>query len=217
MPDIIDGGPFTGLKARHYRAILIDWPWLFRTRSDKGDGRSARRHYDCMTQTDMLDLAQDIRELAHRDAVMFSWTTDTHLADAIELMTACGFRYKTVGFYWAKLNRDDSKFTGMGFWTRANPEQVLCSIDAEDAQCLLGTRGSPKRDRKDVPKLIEAPRREHSRKPDEIYQRIERLVPGPYLDLFAREHRPNWTAWGHEKSKFDTPADLRRKRLESII
>jgi MT-A70 len=70
---------------------------------------------------------------------------------------------------------------GLGFWTRANPEQ-----------CLLATRGNPKRINRDVAELIIAPLREHSRKPGEVYDRVERLVAGPYCELFARQHRPGW-------------------------
>ena len=76
-------------------------------------------------------------------------------------------------------------FTGMGFWTRANPEL-----------CLLATRGKPQRRATDVAKLLIAARREHSRKPDETYGRIERLVEGPYLELFARATRPGWDRRG---------------------
>jgi len=79
----------------------------------------------------------------------------------------------------------------MGYWTRANPEQ-----------CLLATRGHPKRIGRDVRRWIDAPRREHSRKPDEIYERIERLVDGPYLEMFARQTRDGWDAWGNETDKF---------------
>ena len=81
---------------------------------------------------------------------------------------------------------------GLGYWTRANTEA-----------CLLATRGHPKRLRADIRQLIVAPRREHSRKPEAIYERIERLVAGPRLELFARQSRPGWTAWGNESTKFD--------------
>ncbi|MGH6942690.1 MAG: MT-A70 family methyltransferase [Geminicoccaceae bacterium] len=94
-------------------------------------------------------------------------------------------------------------FTGLGFWTRANPEP-----------CLLASRGQPKRRAGDVPKLlIAAPRREHSRRPDASYERIERLLPGPYLELFARRTRPGWDAWGNQPELFDRgPVATRRRR-----
>jgi N6-adenosine-specific RNA methylase IME4 len=84
--------------------------------------------------------------------------------------------------------RDDADVQiGCGYWTRSNTEP-----------CLLATRGAPKRLNADVRMAIIAPRREHSRKPDEVHDRIERLVAGPYLELFARRPRPGWTVWGNE-------------------
>ena len=85
----------------------------------------------------------------------------------------------------------------LGYWTRANSEV-----------CLLATRGKPKRVNADVRQAIIAPSREHSRKPDGIHERIERLVAGPYLELFARQQRPGWTAWGNETEKFTNVGDL---------
>src|SRR6185369_8877518 len=95
---------------------------------------------------------------------------------------AGGFTYKTCGFAWLKAHsgqvekfRDDiDAQVGMGYWTRAHSEV-----------CLLATRGKPKRVNADVRQGIIAPRREHSRKPDGVHERIERLVAGPYLELFA--------------------------------
>jgi N6-adenosine-specific RNA methylase IME4 len=83
---------------------------------------------------------------------------------------------------------------GTGYWTRANPEP-----------CLLFTRGKPKRLSSAVRKLLIAPRREHSRKPDEQYDRIEELCAGPYLELFARQVQPGWTAFGNQTDRFDYP------------
>jgi N6-adenosine-specific RNA methylase IME4 len=101
-----------------------------------------------------------------------------------------------VGFYWVKLNAapkpDADYFIGMGYWTRANPEL-----------CLLATRGKPPRWAKDVRRLVVERRREHSRKPDCVRARIERLVAGPYLELFARETKPGWDCWGNQLALFD--------------
>ena len=91
-----------------------------------------------------------------------------------------------------------SFFTGLGFWTRANPEL-----------CLLATRGKPHRRSANVRKLIVSPRREHSRKPDEAYARIEALCEGPYLEMFARFSQPGWDRWGLD-------ADLRRDRSAAV-
>ena len=139
-----------------YRVLYADPPWSFATYSDKGKGRSAEAHYDCMS----LDAikALPVRELAADDAVLLLWATDPLLQRAFEVIEAWGFAYKTVGFYWVKLNRaratgptftEADFFTGLGFWTRANPEP-----------CLLATRGRPRRRAGDVHRLLQhyAPR-----------------------------------------------------------
>ena len=181
-----------------YRVVYADPPWRFRTYSAKGQGRSPEAHYPSM-DLDAIK-ALPVAAWAAPDAVLLLWATDPLLPKALEVITAWGFTYKTVGFYWAKLNKGGGAqafgqgdlFKGLGFWTRANPEP-----------CLLATRGKPKRRARDVDKLVVAPRREHSRKPDEVAGRIERLLEGPYLEMFARTSRPGWDAWGLEAGLFD--------------
>jgi N6-adenosine-specific RNA methylase IME4 len=129
------------------------------------------------------------------DCFLFLWATDPMLPQALKLMAGLGFSYKTVGFYWAKQNPSGKFPIGTGYYTRANPEQ-----------CLLGTIGSPKRKSAAVRKLIVAPPREHSRKPDQIYESIEALCHGPYAELFSRTTRPGWSAFGNETGKFNDPA-----------
>lgn len=94
---------------------------------------------------------------------------------------------------------------GLGYWTRANTEP-----------CLLATRGKPKRIAADIRQGILEPIREHSRKPDCVHERIERLVAGPYLELFARQRRPGWTSWGNETDKFWTPESSPESEWESM-
>lgn len=176
-----------------YGVIYADPPWTFKTHSDKGKGRSAEAHYDCLSLPAIKRVALQLdRGVCAEDCVLLMWVTDPFLQKGFEVIEAWGFQYKTVGFYWAKTNggmgQSDAAFPmGTGYWTRANPEQ-----------CLLATRGHPKRLNADVRKLIVSPRREHSCKPDEAYERIERLCAGPYLELFARQRRPGWDAWGLE-------------------
>jgi len=191
-----------------YKAILADPPWTFKTYSHKGKGRSAEAHYDCM---DLKDLQKYLRRceeghayycgerLIADDCVLFLWTTDPMLPQALSLITDWGFTYKTTGFVWAKTcryggkrcdlqnGREASWPIGTGYWTRANPEI-----------CLLATRGKPHRLSRSVRKLIVAPRREHSRKPDETYERIEALCEGPYLELFGRFPRAGWDSIGNQ-------------------
>lgn len=191
---LIEDGPFVGLERNGYATIHADPPWRFEVRSDNGAHNSRKPKYDLLDLDQIMALP--VSDLAEKNCALFLWTIDTHLPRAMKVLDAWGFQFKTVGFYWAKVNADGKAPIGTGFWTRANPEQ-----------CWLATRGAPKRLDAAVRRLIMAPRREHSRKPDETYEGIERLVKGPYLDLFARQQRPGWTTWGHEVEKFKTRYD----------
>ena len=174
-----------------YKVIYADPPWYFKSRSKKGEGRNATKHYNCMEWFDIFNLP--VHHLRHPEGtVLFLWVTDPFLSKAMYLIERWGFEYKTVAFTWAKTNKKSPGFfKGLGYWTRANPEM-----------CLLATRGKPKRIDKNVDQLIISKLREHSRKPDEIYTRIEKLVKGPYIELFARTQRKGWDAWGNEVGKF---------------
>lgn len=203
-----------------YGAILADPPWRFETWSPKGRDRCPdapmtrnesrqnrpERHYATLSLDEIKQLP--VANVARPDCVLFLWTVDAMIPQTLAVGEAWGFKFKTVAFYWAKQRRVTSKRhllheepdhkmfpMGTGYWTRSNPEQ-----------CLLFTRGKPKRLTASVRKLIVAPRREHSRKPDEIYQRIESLVAGPYLEIFARSTREGWDATGNEVGKFGAAA-----------
>jgi N6-adenosine-specific RNA methylase IME4 len=176
-----------------FGAILCDPPWPYQTFSAKGKGRSAKSHYDTMALDDIRALP--VGRWAADDCVLFLWAHNSLLPAALDVMAAWGFTYRARGFTWLKVypERDDlfpqapRPVVGLGKWTRLSTEL-----------CFLGTRGTPRPFSHDVREVIVAPRREHSRKPDEIYALIERLVPGPYLELFSSSsapHRPGWTRW----------------------
>lgn len=192
--------PFANLPRGHFAAILADPPWPFRTysRDDAVPARGAQP-YNTMSMDDIAALP--ISDLAADNCVLFLWTCWPVIRDSFKVLDSWGFTYKTCAFSWMKADPyrlfadDKTPFAGMGYWTRANTEP-----------CLLATRGKPKRINADVRQGIIAPRREHSRKPDEIHGRIERLVAGPYLELFARQSRPGWTTWGNQSTKFDEVA-----------
>jgi N6-adenosine-specific RNA methylase IME4 len=184
------------LPTGRFGAVFADPPWPYATYSAKGKGRSAEAHYDTMAIEDIAALP--VALWAVPDWALFLWVTKPQLVHALAILTIWGFTNKTVGFTWIKtiggkgepglLDAAPLRFAfGLGHWTRANPEM-----------CLLATRGKPHRLNADVPELIVAPRSEHSRKPDDILERIERLVAGPYLELFASSvapHREGWTRW----------------------
>lgn len=200
-----------GLPRNHFGAILADPPWRFEVWSGEtavkkrnntperhGTNVNASVHYQTMAADELRALP--IQDLAANDCALFMWATWPTLLDAIELIEAWGFKYKTCAFDWMKAHTgqiemfraDGDPLMGMGYWTRANSEP-----------CLLATRGKPKRLAADVRQGIIEPRREHSRKPDCVHDRIQRLVSGPYLELFARQSRPGWTTWGNQATKFD--------------
>ena len=199
------------LPRAHYAAILADPPWRFRTWDNRtaiprtrstGTNVSAASHYSTMPIEEICALP--VGEIAATDCSLFLWMTWPQLEDALALIKAWGFTFKTAAFVWTKahagqveLFQDDLEgLLGMGYWTRANTEA-----------CLLATRGRPKRINADVRQAIIEPRREHSRKPDCVHGRIERLVAGPYLELFARSRRPGWDAFGNEVDKFQAQAE----------
>lgn len=205
--------PFDNLPRGHFGAIYADPPWAFEAWYSGGwrnrpDGsryysspspRAAR--YDTMAVEDIAALP--VAELAAEDCTCFLWDCWPMLRQALQVMEGWGFTHKSCAFVWTKANvqqielfRDDADPDMlMGYWTRANTEF-----------CLLGTRGKPKRQAADVRQAIIEPRREHSRKPDCVYDRIERLVAGPYVELFARTTRKGWSSWGNEVGKFSEVA-----------
>lgn len=194
---------FADLPRNHFGAILADPPWHWSSwgkfrKQRKGLANTASRdvqnHYGVMETDDISSLP--VSRICAADCVLFLWATNPMLPEAFRVISEWGFQYKTISFTWAKTTPTSGEWApkwhvGLGYWTRANTES-----------CLLATKGKPKRIAKDVRQLIVDRRREHSRKPDGIHERIERLVAGPYLELFARQKRPGWTVWGNETDKF---------------
>lgn len=174
----------------HYRVIMADPPWQYRVWSGKpygGGSRTAESHYETMSLDELKAMHPQIDSWAAEDCALFLWATPPTIEWAFELIDAWGFTYKTFGFIWMKTTKKGSPFIGMGHYTRANAEP-----------CLLSIRGRMPPQDKGVSQVIQVPRRTHSRKPDETYERIERMYDGPYLELFARKRCENWDAWGNE-------------------
>lgn len=231
-----------------FDVILADPPWRFLPRSEKGRGRSPdgpvtraqqrrdqpERHYATMSLDEIKALP--IADIAAKDCALFMWVIDPMLPHALEVGKAWGFEYKTVGFYWAKLRKNGQEPKkgrnehldqerrdfpmGTGYHTRANPEQ-----------CFLFTRGRPQRISAGVAKLIAMeeypgdrlivePRREHSRKPDEQYRRIDALMGGrartSKLELFARQPWKGWTAWGNQIDRFEPGGGAAKPSRRSV-
>lgn len=203
--------PFAHLPQGSFGAIMADPPWHFRARTALQVGswtsrRDAEKHYQVMGVDDIAALP--VKALAAKDAHLFLWTTGPCLRQSFEVMEAWGFRYSAVAFTWIKLKRSHNALqlrilptaesdlhVGLGLTTRKNAEF-----------CLLARRGNARRVAKNVREVIMSPVREHSRKPDEAYDRVRSYCEGPYLELFARQSRPGWSTWGAEATKFDAEA-----------
>ena len=130
-----------------------------------------------------------VSEIAEKDCVLFLWATFPQLKEALQLIKAWGFQYKTVAFVWLKTKRKaDTWFYGLGFWTRGNAEI-----------CLLATKGHPKRKAANIHQLIISPVEAHSKKPDAAREKITALMGDlPKIELFARKESPGWDIWGNE-------------------
>lgn len=191
-------------EGRKFAAILIDPPWKFIARSDKGEGRSAGEHYTTTSLDEIKAVMKIVRLLAAPNSVVFMWMVDWCPTWALELIEIAGFTHKTTAFTWAKQNESGVGFhMGQGYWTRANPED-----------CWLATIGHPQRINADVRQLIVAPVMEHSRKPDVVHEYIQRLVAGPYLEIYARRPRDGWVTWGNEISREQFAKDAAGNALE---
>ncbi len=183
MP-IIDFAP---LERGAYDVVAVNSPWPYTTWTDAGKAKSAEAHYRVMTVAEIAALP--VKSLLKPKAVVLSWATAPRLPDAIACMAAWGITYVS-NLCWRKVTKNGRTRTGCGYWCRSQHELVL-----------IGTVGKPKALR--LPSLFDGIAREHSRKPDEFFQLIERRTPGMRrADLFAREYRIGWEAFGDQVDKF---------------
>lgn len=171
---------------KKYKIIYADPPWRYNDRACNG---ACETHYKTMRFKDICALP--IKDITDKDAILFMWVTYPMLKEGLELMEAWGFKYKTIGFQWLKLNRKNKMpFFGLGRWTRGNTE---C--------CLIATKGNPKRVSNSVFQLIQSEIEAHSKKPDEARRRIIELMGDlPRIELFARESKSGWDCWGDDPS-----------------
>lgn len=181
--------PFGDLVPGRYGVILADPPWRFTNFSRKGEAKNPVTHYPCMPIADLAALP--VARLAAPDCALVMWATAPLLDRAIELMRAWGFSFKSAGA-WAKRTSTDASWAfGTGYVFRSAAEFYL-----------VGTIGKPRVQSRSVRNLVVAPVREHSRKPDQMHADVEALYAGPYAELFARQRRPGWDAWGNDVDRF---------------
>lgn len=181
--------PFGSLTPLKYGAILIDPPWSYEMRSEKGFQKSPEAHY--ATMGDAALRALPVSHLAGGDCLLVMWAIWPRLDFAIALMRHWGFAYKTGGS-WTKTTRSGKRTFGTGYILRSTTEPFL-----------IGTIGEPRIGSRSVRNLIEAQRREHSRKPPEMRAMVEKLRPQSFAcELFAREPWPGHDVWGDQTGRF---------------
>ena len=184
---------------KKYKIVYADPPWSY---ADSGCNGACEKHYSTMGANDIAALP--VKNISADDAVLFLWATYPKIEEALQLIKAWGFKYKSIAFQWVKLNRSiqinnlqittiqeifkKSCFFGLGRWTRGNSE---C--------CLIAVKGKPHRISASVGQLIFAPLTRHSAKPPETRDKIVELMGGgARIELFARGTAEGWDCWGNE-------------------
>jgi N6-adenosine-specific RNA methylase IME4 len=177
------------LRGRKFKTVLADPPWRFTNRTGKVAPEHRRlSRYGTMTTDEICQLP--VAEVVSRTAHLYLWTPNALLPDALKVMQAWGFEYKT-NLVWHKVRKDGgSDGRGVGFYFRNVTELVLFGVRGPSARTLAAGRRQVN--------FMATRKREHSRKPDEQYDLIESCSPGPFLEMFARGTRPGWTYWGNQ-------------------
>ena len=185
---------------KKYNIIYCDPPWRFTGLGSKGIRSGKMRKdkpelhrtirieekYPTMSIDELKNLS--VESIADDNCVLFLWTTDGHLPYALEVMKSWGFDYATIAFVWNKKEKSGKQVCYYGYWTMKGTEI-----------CLLGRRGKVKPIKHNIRQLVEAERREHSRKPDEVRNKIVELMGDlPRIELFSRHKTKGWDVWGNE-------------------
>jgi len=169
-----------------YQIIYCDPAWDYRDKAKAGK-RGSSFKYDVMKLQDIMRLP--VWNIADNNCVLFMWATAPLMQEALDVIKAWGFEYKTFAFVWTKRQKTSSKYAvGMGNYSKSNAEYVL-----------VATRGHPKVINDTVKQIIDTPRRKHSQKPDRVRTDIVKMYGDiPRIELFARTKVHGWDVWGND-------------------
>ncbi|HEY5225432.1 MAG TPA: MT-A70 family methyltransferase [Methylovirgula sp.] len=181
-------------NGRQFSTILADPPWRFINRTGKMAPEHRRlSRYGTMTIEDIAALP--VADMTADPAHLYLWVPNALLPEGIEVLRSWGFQYKS-NIVWHKIRKDGgSDGRGVGFYFRNVTELILFGVKGKNARTLSAGRRQVN--------MIETRKREHSRKPDELYPIIEACSPGPYFEMFARGTRENWTTFGDQSENYD--------------
>ena len=190
------------LNNQTYDIVYLDPPWDYKgqlqhSKPGSGDSGGAIRHYPTIPLSKMKEFP--MQEILSNDALVFMWVTSPHLDQGIDLLKSWGLKYATVGFVWNKMK------VNPGFYTMSQCE--LCLVAKNKGGKIPRPRGA-----RNIRQYVEFPREKHSKKPDEVRERIEKMFPDQKkVELFARQRYEGWDAWGNE---VDACSDLKRRLNE---
>jgi len=184
---------FDSCSEKKFSTILADPPWQFQNRTGKVAPEHKRlTRYGTMTFAEIMALP--VQHLATDTAHLYLWVPNALLPEGLRVMEAWGFQYKT-NLVWHKIRKDGGPDgRGVGFYFRNVTELVLFGVRGRNARTLAPGRRQVN--------FLATRKREHSRKPDELYEIIEACSPGPYLELFARGIRNGWHVWGNQANDY---------------
>jgi len=179
------GSRFNTSKMKKYKIIYADPPWAYRNMGNIQ--ATANEHYSIMSNEDICNLK--VEEIAEDNSILFLWATFPKIQEALDVIKAWGFEYKTIGFNWVKTNPKNGKpFFGVGWYTKSNAEV-----------CLIGVKGKAPKKSNSISSIIIEPRGKHSVKPNEARKRIVEFCGDiKRVELFAREKTKGWDVWGNE-------------------
>lgn len=173
---------------KKYDIIYADPPWAYHDTLG-GNAKMGAMPYPTMTNEEICAMPIG-NKIAKKDSILFMWGTMPKLQEALDVIKAWGFKYKTCAFCWVKQNpKSGGIYAGLGRWVQGNAEL-----------CLLATKGHPHRISKSVKQIVMAPRGRHSAKPSEVRDRIVQLMgeDTERIELFARDYADGWDCWGNE-------------------
>lgn len=176
-----------------FSTVLADPPWQFQNRTGKMAPEHKRlSRYRTMTVETIVGLP--VSAITADVAHLYLWVPNALIPEGLRVLAAWGFAYKS-NIVWHKVRKDGGPDgRGVGFYFRNTTELVLFGIKGKNARTFAPGRRQVN--------IIKSRKREHSRKPDELYSIIESCSPGPYLELFARGSRDGWVTWGHQADAY---------------
>ncbi len=179
-------------ETQKFKTVLADPPWQFQNRTGKMAPEHKRlKRYETMKLDEICSLP--VADMLDTTAHLYLWVPNALMPEGIEVLKAWGFAYKT-NLIWYKVRKDGGPDgRGVGFYFRNVTEMILFGVKGANARTLQPGRSQVN--------IIRSMKQEHSRKPDELYELIERCSPGPYLEMFARGVRPGWTSWGDQANE----------------